>query len=181
MRPVREFNVGSQTEGCVADDETGTLFIGEENFGIWKYSAEPGDGQTRTLIDKVDAGNITADVEGMAIYHGPDGAGYLLVSNQGADNYAVYERTGEHRFLGLFHVVADEDTGIDGVSETDGLDVSSANFGPAFPGGIFVAQDGRNITPEERQNFKLVPWSRIAKAMGLQSYSSHDPRSHGSD
>ena len=51
---------------------------------------------------------------------------------------------------------------------TDGLDVSSAYFGPNFPGGVFVAQDGRNITPDENQNFKLVPWQRISDAMGLE-------------
>jgi len=167
---VREFSVGSQTEGCVADDETGDLYIGEENVGIWKYSAEPDDGEERVLIDGVNGnGNLTSDVEGLAIYYGDDGAGYLIASNQGADNYALYERAGENRFIGIFHVVADDMTGIDGASETDGVDVSSAYLGPDFPGGIFVVQDGRNITPEERQNFKLVPWQRISEAMGLES------------
>ncbi len=173
---VREFNVGSQTEGCVADDDTGDLYIGEENIAIWKYSAEPDGGDQRTLVDRVDGGNITADVEGMAIYYGPDGAGYLLVSNQGADNYAVYEREGDNQFIGLFHVVANAETGVDGVSETDGLDVTSANLGAAFPHGAFIAQDGRNITPDERQNFKFVPWEHIAEAMGLEIYSGYDPR-----
>jgi len=155
---LREFRLDSQTEGCVADDENGDLYIGEEDFGIWKYSAEPDGGDQRRLVDQVDAGNISADVEGMALYYGPDGAGYLLVSIQGLDNFAVYDRAGDNRFIGLFHVVADEETGVDGVSETDGLDVTSANLGPAFPNGAFVAQDGRNITPDERQNFKIVPW-----------------------
>ena len=167
---VREFSVGSQTEGCVADDETGDLYVGEEDVGIWKYSAEPNGGEERVFVDGVDGnGNLTSDVEGLAIYYGDDGAGYLLASNQGADNYALYERAGENRFVGIFHVVADDVTGIDGASETDGLDVSSSYLGPDFPGGIFVAQDGRNITPEERQNFKLVPWQRISEAMGLES------------
>ncbi len=166
---VREFNVGSQTEGCVADDETGDLYIGEENVGIWKYAAEPDGGGERTLVDGVDGnGNLTSDVEGLAIYYGQDGAGYLVASNQGADNYALYERAGDNSFIGIFHVVADEATGIDGISETDGLDVSSAYLGPDFPTGFFVAQDGRNITPKERQNFKLVPWQHISEAMGLE-------------
>jgi 3-phytase len=112
----------------------------------------------------------------MAIYYGADGSGYLVVSNQGADNYAVYDRAGDNAFIGLFHVVADEATGIDGASETDGLDVTSAALGSAFPGGILVVQDGLNITPDERQNFKLVPWERLATAMGLASYSDYDPR-----
>jgi 3-phytase len=33
---------------------------------------------------------------------------------------------------------------------------------------VLVVQDGRNITPVERQNFKLVPWERIAAALRLQ-------------
>ena len=168
MTPVREFNVGSQTEGCVADDETGDLYVGEENFGIWKYSAEPDGGDDRKLVDSVDEnGNLTADVEGLALYHGKDGAGYLVASNQGADNYALYEREEDNKFIGIFHVVADEATGIDGSSETDGLAVNSAYLGPDFPDGLLVVQDGRNISPAERQNFKLIPWNRIAEAMGL--------------
>ena len=166
---VREFKLDSQTEGCVADDETGHLYVGEEDVGIWKLSAEPDGEDTRTFVDGVDDnGNLTADVEGLAIYYGPNGSGYLVASNQGADNYALYERSGDNRFIGIFHVVADEALGIDGISETDGLDVNSAYFGPNFPGGVFVAQDGRNITPDENQNFKLVPWQRISDAMGLE-------------
>ena len=167
---VREFQLESQTEGCVADDETGFLYVGEEDVGIWKFSAEPDGGDERTFVDGVgDNGNLTADVEGLAIFYEPDGRGYLVASNQGADSFALYERQGDNRFIGIFHVVADEATGIDGISETDGLDVSSASFGSKYPGGIFVAQDGRNITPSENQNFKLVPWQRISDAMGLSS------------
>ncbi|MGI9260788.1 MAG: phytase, partial [Woeseiaceae bacterium] len=166
---VREFNVGSQTEGCVADDDTGDLYIGEEDVGIWKVSAEPDGGEDQKLVDGTgDNGNLTADVEGLAIYYEAEGEGYLVASNQGADSYALYERSGDNRFIGIFHVVADETVGIDGISETDGLDVSSAYLGPDFPGGVFVAQDGRNITPSENQNFKLVPWQRISDAMGLE-------------
>lgn len=173
---AREFTVGSQTEGCVADDENGVLFVGEEDVGIWKYPAEPDGGEERVMVDSTTDGNLTDDVEGLAIHYGPDGSGYLIASNQGADSYAVYERDGNNRFLGIFHVVANEQTGIDGVSETDGLDVTSAYLGPDFPHGLFVAQDGRNITPAERQNFKLVPWERIAHAMNLENHSGYDPR-----
>lgn len=177
---VREFKIETQTEGCVADDETGILYIGEEDVGIWKYSAEPDGGNDRSMVDNTADGNIIDDVEGLSIYYAADGGGYLIASNQGADNYAIYERSGANRFVGLFHVVADDATGIDGASETDGLDVTSANLGPAFPHGVFVVQDGRNITPDERQNFKLVPWERIAEAMGLETYGGYDPRASSS-
>lgn len=164
---VREFILDSQPEGCVADDETGDLFVGEEDVGIWKMKAEPEGEGSGHLIDTVENGNLTDDVEGLAIYYGADGAGYLLASSQGSDNFALYERAADNRFIGIFHVVADGESGVDGASETDGIEVTSANLGPAFPHGVFVAQDGRNITPDERQNFKLVPWERIAQAFGL--------------
>ena len=173
---VREFSVGSQTEGCVADDVTGDLYIGEESVAIWKYSAEPDGGGHRTAVDSVADGNLAGDIEGISIYHGRGANGYLVVSDQGVNRFAVYRRDGDNAFLGYFHVVADASTGIDGVSETDGIDVTSANLGPAFPHGAFVAQDGRNITPAERQNFKLVPWERIAAGMGLELHLGYDPR-----
>lgn len=166
---VREFTVGTQAEGCVADDETGALYIAEEDVGLWRYAAEPDDVSPRRRLDSTgDAGRLKADVEGVAIYRGKDGTGYLIVSNQGADNYAVYRREGENGFVGFFSIVANDASGIDGASETDGLEVTSAPLGPGFPRGLLVVQDGRNITPVERQNFKLVSWQRVAEALGLE-------------
>ena len=65
--------------------------------------------------------------------------------------------------------MADPAAGIDGISETDGLDVSSANLGPGFEHGAMIAQDGRNVMPVETQNFKMVPWTAIARALNLES------------
>jgi 3-phytase len=169
VKLVREFSPGSQSEGCVADDEAGVLYAGEEDVGLWRYSAEPDGGVARRLVDSVTPpGRLTADVEGLGLYVGAGGRGYLVVSNQGADNYAVYRREGDNEFIGYFDVVANDELGIDGVSETDGLDVTSSPLGNAFPRGVLVVQDGRNITPAERQNFKLVPWERVLEALGAE-------------
>jgi len=166
---VREFALESQTEGCVADDLNGALYVGEEDVALWRYSAEPDGGTARTSIDTTgEKGHLTADVEGMGLYLQPDGRGYLVVSSQGSNDYAVYRRDGSNEYVGRFAVTANDERGIDGISETDGLDVSSANLGGAYAQGIFIAQDGRNITPTEPQNFKLVPWADIAAAMKLQ-------------
>jgi 3-phytase len=165
---VREFTVGSQAEGCVADDETGALYVAEEGGGFFRYSAKPDGGSARREIDRVDGPNgLDADIEGVAIWRGKDGRGYLVLSNQGADNFAVYRREGDNAFVGVFHVVADPERGFDGVSETDGLDVTSAALGARFPDGLFVAQDGRNLSPRERQNYKYVSWRAIAESLGL--------------
>jgi 3-phytase len=166
---VREMMFDSQTEGCVADDETGLLFINEEDAAMWRLGAEPDAGSERTAVDRVD-GNpaIKDDLEGVGLYDLGGGRGYLVVSSQGNDSYAVYRREGAQDYLGSFVVVGDGLRGIDGISETDGLDVSSRNLGPGFETGAMVAQDGRNVLPVENQNYKIVPWSAIAEALGLE-------------
>jgi 3-phytase len=162
---VREIAVGSQAEGCAADDELGQLYIAEEDVGLWVYSAEPDGGEQRTAIDKTEGGNLNADVEGVSIYYGANGTGYVIASNQGEDNYAVYRREAPHAFVGKFHVVANETLGIDGSSETDGLDVVSAPLGPDYPAGLLVVQDGRNLMPSQRQNFKYVSMQDVLDAL----------------
>ena len=165
---VREFTVGSTAEGCVADDETGALYIAEEDVALWRYSAEPDGGDARKQVDKIGGPNpLVADLEGVSLYKQSDGRGYLVVSNQGANNYLLYRREGDNAYVGAFHVVADDARGIDGSSETDGLDVTSAPLGSAFPQGLLVVQDGRNLQPSERQNYKYVSWEDIAAAMQL--------------
>lgn len=165
IEPVRDIDVGSQTEGCAADDELGDFYVGEEDVALWKYSAEPEGGSTRSAVDTVKDGHLIDDIEGLAIYYGTQGKGYLVVSSQGDDSYAVYRREGKHEFLGKFHVVANEALGIDGASETDGLDVVSAPLGAAFPMGLLVVQDGRNLMPTERQNFKYVSWQDVMQSL----------------
>ncbi|MBP9903434.1 MAG: phytase, partial [Verrucomicrobia bacterium] len=46
--------------------------------------------------------------------------------------------------------------------ETDGIAVSGGSFGPDYPDGLFVAQDGDNAPAA--QNFKLVSWRDIVMA-----------------
>ena len=166
---VRSFEVGSITEGCVVDDAHHRLFIGEETRGIWAYDARPDHPASQADRFSVDAvapeGRLTADIEGLALYlEGTDG-GYLVASVQGANQFAVYDRKPPHAFRGFFEIGANPADGIDGVSETDGLEVVSHDLGPAFPAGLIAVQDGRNVEPPERQNFKLVPWTDVVDAV----------------
>jgi 3-phytase len=163
---VREIAVGSQAEGCAADDELGQLYIAEEDVALWVYSAEPDGGEQRTQIDKTEGGNVTADIEGVSVYVGAGGKGYVVASSQGDNSYTVYRREAPHEFVGKFHIVANEALGIDGSSETDGLDVVSAPLNADYPMGLLVVQDGRNLMPSQRQNFKYVSWKEVLEALG---------------
>ncbi|HEX7802855.1 MAG TPA: phytase [Pseudoxanthomonas sp.] len=166
---VRDMNFDSQTEGCVADDHDGALYVNEEDVGLWRMSAEPDGGDAKTAVQKIaDNPAVKDDFEGLGIYDLGDGRGYIVVSSQGNDTYAVYRREGKQEYLGSFAVVADPLRGIDGISETDGLEITSRNLGPGFEHGAMIAQDGRNVMPVENQNYKYVPWESIARALKLE-------------
>ena len=169
-QPLREMSFDSQTEGCVADDAAGTLFVDEEDVAMWRMPALAQAGTGKVAAARVDnTPALKDDLEGLGIYDLGDGRGYIVVSTQGNDTYAVFRREGKQEYLGSFAVVADPVRGIDGISETDGLEVSSRNLGPGFEHGAMVAQDGRNVMPVENQNYKMVPWSAIAAALKLES------------
>ena len=166
---VRDLAFDSQTEGCVVDDASGTLYVNEEDVALWRLSADPAGGDARTVVTRVaDNPAIKDDLEGIGMYDLGDGRGYLVFSSQGNDSYAVYRREGEQEYLGSFAVVADPARGIDGISETDGLEITSRNLGPGFEHGAMIAQDGRNVMPVENQNYKYVSWKDIAKALDLE-------------
>lgn len=161
-RSLRTFDVGERTEGCVADDELGDLYIGVQEDGIWKYDAEPGAAIAgREVDDQEPRGHIASEVEGLALYYGPNGTGYLIASSQTRDAFIVYRRQGNNDFVMAFKIRATN--GIDEVTHTDGIDAISANLGPAFPEGVFVAQDHSN--GNDNQNFKLVSWQHIRVAL----------------
>ncbi|UIJ45958.1 phytase [Sphingomonas cannabina] len=160
---VRTMKLATQSEGCVADDRTGTLFVGEEDVGVWRFGAEPGDPVTPTSVAKANGKELIADVEGVAIAaEGADG-GYLVVSSQGDSAYALW-RLPDLGYAGRFRIA--EGSGIGGTSETDGIEVSSASFGPGLEGGLMVVQDGDNAP--QAQNFKLVRWAEVKTALGLE-------------
>ena len=166
---VRELTFGSQTEGCVADDETGVLYVGEEDVALWRISAEPDGGTELTAVDTIASNPAMADdLEGVALYDLGGGRGYIIGSSQGNDTYAVWRREGSQEYLGSFAIVADPALGIDGASETDGLEVTSRDLGPGFEHGALIVQDGRRVMPQSNQNYKYVPWSAIAEALNLE-------------
>jgi 3-phytase len=168
-KAVRDIHFKSQTEGCVVDDQNGILYVAEEDVGLWRTSAEPRSGSEIRSIAEVAANpQLKDDLEGVGLYDLGGGRGYLVVSSQGNNSYAVFRREGDQAYLGSFAVVADGARGIDGISETDGLEVTSDNLGPGFEHGAMIAQDGRNVLPSENQNFKAVSWTDIAAALKLE-------------
>ena len=161
-RIVRTMKLNTQSEGCVVDPRTARLYVAEEDVGIWRFDARASGSTTAVKLAGVDGKRLVADVEGLAIAaEGAGSGGWLVASSQGDNTYSVY-RLADERFAGRFRIAEGR---LGSTQETDGIAVMTGDFGPAFPQGLMVAQDGEN---SPAQNFKLVGWGKIKAALKLR-------------
>jgi 3-phytase len=159
----RTLQLGGQLEGCVVDEATGRLYVGQEDFGVWSFDFDPAGDPSPTLIAAVDGVRLQADVEGLALMR-EDGATYLIVSSQGDSTFPVFRIEGpSHTYLGRFAIAAGE---ADAVTATDGVAAWRAPFG-AEGGGVIAVHDDRDEPLRGQQNYKLVRWRDIKTALGL--------------
>ena len=160
----RRFAVATQPEGCVADDARGRLYLGEEGRGIWRFdlAATPATG---TLIAEAPSAMLKPDVEGLALLEDRAGT-WLIASSQGDSSFAVWRVDGaEPTYKGRFSVVASG--GLDAVTGTDGVSALGGQVG-VFPDGLVVVQDDVDQgSTGVRQNFKLIDWREVRKALAL--------------
>ncbi|MEO0698265.1 MAG: phytase, partial [Pseudomonadota bacterium] len=97
--------------------------------------------------------------EGLALAPEGEDGGYLVASSQGDNAYAVY-RLPDMDPVGRFRIAAGA---FGATEETDGIELDPRSFGPDFPAGLFIAQDG--VNPPNAQNFKLVRWDEVLAAL----------------
>ena len=180
--PVRSFDNGNTSEGIVADDELAKLYVAEEDVALWRYGAEPGDGESRNAVVTTSSGLIQQNIKNPSIYYASNRRGYLIVSSQGGSNFVVLERE-SNAYVGSFNI--EDGNGVDKVTGQDGAEVNNFNLGPAFPEGIFVSQDHQNNNAGNgnsgNQNYKYASWGDIARAFSPQLLidNTYDPRTIG--
>ncbi|KAA8730936.1 phytase [Acinetobacter qingfengensis] len=162
---IQQFAVKTQPEGCVVDDASGRIFLGEEDHAVWVKDLTS---STQAMQKVIEVGQVVHDdIEGLALYHGQNKS-YLIISSQGNDSYVVVDAQAPYTVRGAFRIGLNAEQKIDAVSETDGLDVSSHYFGSKWSKGLLVVQDGRKRMPEANQNFKYVSWEKIAELLKLE-------------
>ncbi|MFC9244895.1 phytase [Streptomyces sp. NPDC057136] len=195
-----------QVEGMAVDQEEHVLYAAQEAVGLWRIELDDEEFETPEMMDRVreygtpwtydaaeeecvldtadDPGfggeNLSADAEGVTVYHAADGAGYVLASSQGDNAFAVYERQGGNGYVGSFTVA--DSAATDGVQHSDGSTVVNVPLGAAFPKGLLITHDGE-ATPadgdREGTNFKFTRWDAVASAFPeplTTDTKSFDPR-----
>ena len=153
-RLVRILQLESQCEGMVCDDETAKLYVGEEDSGVYKFGAEPDSGTNGEKIIWEGKDGLAADIEGLAIYYKTGGNGYIIVSSQGNASYHLYERAKPHQFVGNF--------ALEGVTNTDGLDVANLSLNKTFKQGMFICHDGAGPGPYMQ---KAIDFGKICSSI----------------
>ena len=170
-----QWKLGTQTEGCVVDDRTGALFVGEEDVGIWQMSlAEPGKAPVQ--VQKVDGQILAADTEGLTLMR-DRGRTFLIASSQGDSAFPVWQLAPKGMiYRGRFRIGGGT---IDPVTQTDGLDAWSGPIA-GYPEGAIAVHDhcdgeGAEDPPAavcegdgKQQNYKLVDWRLVKDALGIR-------------
>ncbi|MDX2181650.1 MAG: phytase [Bryobacteraceae bacterium] len=139
VRRFGQFSGTKEIEAVVVDDALGFVYCSDEGAGIRKYHADPDHPEASKEVAMFGLTGFRGDREGLAIYAKADGSGYLIATDQlpGNSEYHVYDRR-DNGELFVFRGGADT---------TDGIDITSANLGPEFPTGLFVAMNsgGKNF------------------------------------
>ena len=157
---VRSLRFATQSEGCVVDPRTRTLYVGEEDRGIWAFDSRAGAPAEGRLVAPVDRKQLVDDTEGLALAPVGRRGGYLVASSQGDNAYTLF-RLPDCKPAGRVRVVPGA---LGSTEETDGIAIAMGSFGKDFPAGLFVVQDGDNAPAA--QNFKLVSWRDVLRAVG---------------
>lgn len=151
VRAFGEFSGNKEIEAIVVDDELGYVYFSDEGVGVRKYYADADKGNKQLAIFATEG--ITQDHEGLSIYTGSDGKGYIILSDQQANKFHVYNRKGSffnpHKHK-LVQVVKVQTT------ESDGSDIISLPLGSKFPKGLFVAMSS-NRTFQYYKAEDIVP------------------------
>ena len=155
IRKFGKYSGKKEIESIAVDNELGYIYYSDEQFGVRKYYADPLKGDKELAIFAREG--FTEDHEGISIYKTSATTGYLLVSDQGANQFKVYSREGvknanDHQLITSLKV---------STNKSDGSDSYSGPLNDDFKHGIFVAMS-------DNKTFQFYRWEDLAGKL-LQS------------
>ncbi|HCX20822.1 MAG: 3-phytase [Flammeovirgaceae bacterium] len=151
VRKFGQFSNSKEIEAVAVDAELGYVYYSDEHFGVRKYYADPEKGDEELAQFALDG--FTDDREGISIYKTGAGTGYLIVSDQGANQFQVFPREGtvenphQHDLIATIRVTA---------MSSDGSESTSIALGPEYPKGLFVAMS-------DNKTFEIYDWREFEK------------------
>ncbi|MBK9255604.1 MAG: phytase [Saprospiraceae bacterium] len=149
-RKFGKFSGIKEIEAILVDNELGYVYCSDEGVGVRKYYAHPDSSNVELALFATTG--IAEDHEGLSMYKANDGTGYILLSDQQANQFHIFPREGtkdnkhDHPLIKIIKTSTDE---------SDGSDITNVAINDQFKNGMFVAMstDG---------TFQLYRWEDIA-------------------
>lgn len=146
IRQFGAFSGKGEIEAICIDDALGHIYYSDEGAGVRQYPALPATAEEDQELSLFGLENFKEDREGISLYPTSDSTGYLLVSDQQANQFHVYQREGtEHPLLAELNV---------STNESDGSETINLPLGADFPKGIFVAMS-------DNKTFQIYDWRAL--------------------
>jgi 3-phytase len=148
-RKFGNYSGKKEIEAIAVDNELGYVYYSDEQYGVRKYYADPSKGNKELAVFAKEG--FTEDHEGISIYKTTDTTGYILVSDQSANQFKVYSREGvknrnDHPLITSIKV---------STNQSDGSDIYSKPLNGDFKHGIFVAMS-------DNKTFQFYRWEDLA-------------------
>ena len=175
--PANEDNGTAQ--GLAVDQQLGYLYVlAPGGTQILKYRASAAAGDDAVPMRMIQNNALKAGMAGLAIYYGANGDGYLITALPDDSSFALFERSGDNRYIDTFAV--------DQANGTISVEVTNVAIGSQYPTGLLIVQDssgvasavGEGVT-QQATSFKFVPWENVVGALTqplLVDSESYQPR-----
>ncbi len=149
VRKFGNYSGKKEIESIAVDNELGYVYCSDEQFGVRKYYADPEKGNVELAVFAEEG--FTEDHEGISIYKTSATTGYILVSDQSANQFKVYSREGvkgpnDHQLITSLKV---------STNQSDGSDIYSGKLNEDFKHGLFVAMS-------DNRTFQFYRWEDLA-------------------
>lgn len=143
-RKFGKYSGKKEIEAIAVDNEMGYVYYSDEQFGVRKYYADPSKGDAEISLFAKEG--FKEDNEGISIYKLTDSTGYILVSDQSANQFKVFKREGDNAFIKNLPM---------STNNSDGSDVVSIPLNNDFKHGLFVGMS-------DNKTFQFYRWEDLA-------------------
>ncbi len=156
VRAFGRYSGKEEIEAICVDDELGYVYYSDETLGVRKYHADPDHKDAGRELALFATEGFAEDHEGISILDSGDGKGYILVSDQQADEFHIFRREGseenphEHQLVKVVKL---------STHESDGSEITACSFQQKFPGGLFV-------TMSDDKTFHYYAWEQLIEKAG---------------
>ena len=150
VRKFGAFSGNKEIESIVVDNDLGYVYYSDEGVGVRKYYAHPDSSNTQLALFATEG--VKEDHEGLSIYKVNSKKGYILLSDQQANQFHVFPREGTENAPHNHTLIKTIKTS---TLESDGSDVTNVTLNNTFKNGMFVAMSTDST-------FQFYRWEDLA-------------------